>query len=90
MNYFYKRSTWAQKKTTKNGVQLDTVVNNAGVLTSQYAMILSPEAAKDMVLTTLFNSLSDLQAYAEDPNHLKVVEFVKPLVAERALVDYEM
>ena len=38
----------------KNGVQLDTVVNNAGVLTSQYAMILSPEAAKDMVLTNLW------------------------------------
>lgn len=38
----------------RNGVQLDTVINNAGVLTSQYAMILSPQAAKDMVLTNLW------------------------------------
>ena len=38
----------------KSGVRLDTVVNNAGVLMSQYAMILSPEAAKEMVLTNLW------------------------------------
>jgi hypothetical protein len=52
--------------------------------------IVGKEVSKDMVLTTLFNSLSDLQSYADDPAHLKVVEFVKPLVAERAVVDYEV
>lgn len=38
----------------RDRLQLDTVVNNAGVLTSQYAMILSPDAAKEMILTNLF------------------------------------
>lgn len=52
--------------------------------------VVGTAVSKDMVLTTLFNSLSDLQAYADDPAHLKVVEFVKPLVAERCLVDYEV
>ncbi len=52
--------------------------------------VVGTPASMDMVLTTLFHSLSDLQAYAEDPAHLKVVEFVKPLVAQRALVDYEV
>jgi hypothetical protein len=52
--------------------------------------IVGTDASKDMVLTTLFNSLSDLQAYADDPAHLNVVEFVKPLVCERAVVDYEI
>ncbi|HSR88081.1 MAG TPA: Dabb family protein [Pontiella sp.] len=52
--------------------------------------IVGTDASKDMVLTTLFNSLSDLQAYADDPAHLKVVEFVKPLVSERAVVDYKI
>lgn len=47
------------------------------------------DAAKDMVLYSEFNSLDDLQAYAIHPEHLKVVEFVKPLVCERAIVDYE-
>lgn len=52
--------------------------------------IVGTDVSKDMVLTTLFNSLSDLQAYADDPAHLKVVEFVKPLVCERAVVDCEI
>ena len=52
--------------------------------------VVGADASKDMVLTTLFNSLSDLQAYADDPAHLKVVEFVKPLVGERAVVDYKV
>lgn len=52
--------------------------------------IVGTEVSKDMVLSTLFHSLSDLQSYAEHPAHLKVVEFVKPLVCERALVDYEV
>ena len=52
--------------------------------------IVGTEVSKDMVLYSEFQSLEDLQAYAGHPEHLKVVEFVKPLVAERALVDYEM
>ena len=52
--------------------------------------VVGTDSSKDMVLTTLFHSLSDLQAYAEDPAHLNVVEFVKPLVCERAVVDYEI
>ena len=47
------------------------------------------DAAKDMVLYSEFQSLEDLKAYAVHPEHLKVVEFVKPLVCERAVVDYE-
>ncbi|MBT3401544.1 MAG: Dabb family protein [Rhodospirillaceae bacterium] len=48
------------------------------------------DAAKDMVLYSEFQSLEELTAYAGHPEHLKVVEFVKPLVCERAVVDYEV
>ena len=48
------------------------------------------DAAMDMVLYSEFNSMDDLAAYAGHPEHLKVVEFVKPLVCERAVVDYEI
>ncbi len=44
--------------------------------------------AKDMVLYTVFQTLEDLRAYAAHPAHVKVVEFVKPLVSERAVVDF--
>lgn len=33
---------------------IDVVVNNAAVLTSQYAMIMNPQSAKDMIDTNLF------------------------------------
>ena len=48
------------------------------------------DAAKDMVLYSEFQTLEDLNAYAGHSEHLKVVEFVKPLVCERAVVDYEL
>ena len=52
--------------------------------------VVGKEASKDMVLTTEFATMDDLAAYAGHPEHLKVVEFVKPLVCERAVVDYEI
>jgi len=51
--------------------------------------VVGSDASKDMVLYSEFGSLEDLKAYAEHPEHLKVVDFVKPLVCERAVVDYE-
>ena len=52
--------------------------------------VVGGEASKDMVLYSEFNSLGDLKAYAGHPEHLKVVDFVKPLVCERHVVDYEV
>ena len=48
------------------------------------------EASMDMVLYSEFQTLEDLAAYAVHPEHLKVVDFVKPLVCGRAVVDYEV
>ncbi len=47
------------------------------------------ERSWDMALNSCFNSVDDLRAYATHPAHLKVVEFIKPLVKETAAVDYE-
>jgi len=52
--------------------------------------VVGSDASKDMVLYSEFNSLDDLKAYAEHPAHLKVVDFVKPLVCERHVVDYKL
>ncbi|MFC1467679.1 Dabb family protein [Verrucomicrobiota bacterium] len=46
------------------------------------------EASSDVSLYSVFNDEAGLQAYAIHPEHLKVVDFVKPLVAERRVVDY--
>ena len=46
------------------------------------------DAAFDVVLTTLFEDKASFQAYAMDPLHLEVVDFVRRLVCDRAVVDY--
>uniref|UniRef100_A0A7C4AGQ0 Dabb family protein n=1 Tax=Fundidesulfovibrio putealis TaxID=270496 RepID=A0A7C4AGQ0_9BACT len=43
----------------------------------------------DIALYTVFKSKEDLKAYAVHPEHLKVVEFVKSVAAERRVIDYE-
>ncbi|MFW5656562.1 MAG: Dabb family protein [Bacteroidota bacterium] len=43
----------------------------------------------DVVLDTTFDSIGDLELYQNHPEHLKVVDIVKPLVSERAAIDYE-
>lgn len=52
--------------------------------------VVGGDASKDMVLYSEFASMDDLKAYATHPEHLNVVDFVKPLVSERHVVDYEV
>lgn len=50
----------------------------------------NPEEAWDVILTTEFDSLADLNVYAAHPEHLAVgKQVVAPVKADRACVDYE-
>lgn len=44
----------------------------------------------DIVLSTTFRTREDLQAYAVHPLHVDVVAFIKSVVAERRVVDFEI
>lgn len=46
-------------------------------------------ASFDICLITHFETLKDLDLYQVHPEHLKVVEVVKPNVTARATVDFE-
>ena len=46
--------------------------------------------AMDMVLSSEFQTQEGLNAYVAHPEHQKVVEFVKTLICDRAVVDYEV
>lgn len=48
------------------------------------------DAAWDVALCSSFNTRADLDAYQVHPEHLKVVEFVRSVVAARSVVDYEI
>lgn len=43
----------------------------------------------DMCLITHFETLKDLEIYRSHPEHLKVVELIKPNATGRAVIDFE-
>ncbi len=50
----------------------------------------NPEESWDIILTTEFNSLQDLNTYAIHPDHVAVAkQLIGPVKADRACVDYE-
>lgn len=50
----------------------------------------NPEESWDIILTTEFDSLQDLNTYATHPEHVAVgKQFIGPVKADRACVDYE-
>jgi hypothetical protein len=48
------------------------------------------EAAFDVVLYSLFVTEKELTDYQNHPEHVKIGEFLKEIVTERTVVDYEV
>jgi uncharacterized protein YaiE (UPF0345 family) len=46
--------------------------------------------AYDLALTVIVNSKEDLKKYANDPIHLKVIDFIRSLDIKTKVVDYEL
>lgn len=49
----------------------------------------NPHANYDIVLNAQFESMADLADYQQHPEHLAAGEALKPLLANRACVDYQ-
>ncbi len=47
------------------------------------------EGGYDVVLYSTFASQEDLKTYAVHPDHLEVVAFIKQVISDRVVVDYE-
>ncbi|GAX88101.1 conserved hypothetical protein [Lebetimonas natsushimae] len=43
----------------------------------------------DFCVITKVENIKDLEIYATHPKHLEVIEFIKPYIKERCVVDYE-
>jgi hypothetical protein len=48
------------------------------------------DAAYDVAIYSEFANEQDLKTYANHPEHMKVVEFVKKVVESRVVVDYNI
>ena len=54
------------------------------------AGIFEAVPAADVVLYTSYKTKEDLKAYAVHPEHQAVVAFIKTVVSERRVIDYEV
>ena len=52
--------------------------------------VMHTAASMDMMLLVEFDSVEDLKAYAADPRHLSVAEYIGKVVSSRIVLDYEM
>ncbi|MDH4099716.1 MAG: Dabb family protein [Nitrospirota bacterium] len=52
--------------------------------------VVASDAAYDVVLYTEFASLDALATYQKHPEHVKVAGFIKEVVIDRKVVDYEV
>ncbi len=52
--------------------------------------ITESERSYDIVLTTEFDDREGLNAYGPHPNHLPVVDIIRPLCSASVVVDYEI
>ncbi|MCD4772567.1 MAG: Dabb family protein [Bacteroidales bacterium] len=84
------------KDKKENAIKLK---NNLEALTESIPGLLKMEvglnisgkpSAYDLVLTSKFNNPDDLDKYRVHPEHVKVVDFLKKIVENIAVVDYEM
>jgi Stress responsive A/B Barrel Domain len=50
--------------------------------------IPSHDATHDIMLSTEFRTMVELDAYRKHPDHLKVAEFIKKVVEHRSAVDF--
>lgn len=48
------------------------------------------DQAMDVVLVTAFDSLADLATYRDHPKHRAVAAFIRAVVSETRVVDYEV
>lgn len=60
------------------------------VVTLEVGLNSNGSEMRDVVLTTEFKSMEDLNKYQAHPAHQEVVEFVKKVRSDRAAVDYEV
>ncbi len=50
--------------------------------------ITHSDMSMDLVLITEFNTVEDMKAYAVDPRHLEVSAYVRRVIENRVLIDY--
>ncbi|ABB36995.1 Stress responsive alpha-beta barrel domain-containing protein [Oleidesulfovibrio alaskensis G20] len=70
--------------------ELDGRIPSLMAIEASSAIAATTTEQVDVILQTVHASAEDLQAYAEHPEHVKCVGFIKAVVSGRKAIDYEV
>lgn len=51
--------------------------------------VLHSDASSDMCLICMFDDMSGFTEYRDHPEHVKVLDYIKKVIAERKVIDYK-
>lgn len=77
-------------KIKKDLEALKNIIKELKFIQVSFNMDIAPRNNFDVILDTHFNSFEQLNIYANHPEHLKVVEFIKTVIDQRVAIDYEV
>lgn len=78
------------RKIKKDLEALKNIIKELKFIQVSFNMDIAPQNNFDVILDTHFNSFEELNIYANHPEHLKVVEFIKTVIDQRVAIDYEV
>ncbi|PQL91087.1 Dabb family protein [Apibacter adventoris] len=78
------------RKIKKDLEALKNIIKELKFIQVSFNMDIAPQNNFDVLLDTHFNSFEELNIYANHPEHLKVVEFIKTVIDQRVAIDYEV
>lgn len=80
---------YSLQEAKKIKIELENLKNQISeILEIKVVIDIATSSDRSIVLTSLFNSVQDLQAYQVDPTHVKVSNFVTSITQDRVCLDY--
>lgn len=78
------------KKIKKDLEALKNKVKELEYIQVNFNMDIASQNNFDVILDTKFKTFEDLTVYANHPDHVKVVNFIKTVIDQRVAIDYEV
>lgn len=78
------------KKIKEDLEALKNKVKELEYIQVNFNMDIAPQNNFDVILDTRFKTFEDLTVYANHPDHVKVVNFIKTVIDQRVAIDYEV
>jgi hypothetical protein len=78
------------QKIKKDLEALKGIIKELEYIRVSFNIDTAPQNNFDVLLDSRFRTLEDLNIYANHPDHVRAVEFIKTVIEQRVAIDYEV